>query len=189
MHCHWDGNAAFNFGFTAAEVSTIDYFHPSVAGQTRLAEVMWNSGFDYSDRTSPRSTASEQKVSDTSSNVTLTATDDVAVKGIELRRGQTGPWDRYVAPVALSAGETLQFRAVDVNGNTEPVQSFVIGVGQTGELGGTAPVRPSDAEPLGAFPGCGCQGSGTDAVAGFGALFLLLGLARRRAAVAVRRGR
>jgi hypothetical protein len=44
--CHFDGNAAFNNPGATSNVSTIDYFHPSIAGQAKLAAVAWNaSGF------------------------------------------------------------------------------------------------------------------------------------------------
>lgn len=43
--CRYDQNAAFNTKFTAADVSTRDYFHPSVAGQTKLAAVSWAAGY------------------------------------------------------------------------------------------------------------------------------------------------
>lgn len=44
--CRFDNNAVFNFKFTSSDVSTRDYFHPSLSGQTRLAAVAWSaSGF------------------------------------------------------------------------------------------------------------------------------------------------
>jgi lysophospholipase L1-like esterase len=39
--CRFDGDAGFNARFTTADVSTVDYFHPSVAGQALLASVAW----------------------------------------------------------------------------------------------------------------------------------------------------
>jgi lysophospholipase L1-like esterase len=39
--CRFDGNAVFDFQFQRADVSTLDYFHPSLSGQARLAEVTW----------------------------------------------------------------------------------------------------------------------------------------------------
>ncbi|GAA5106683.1 SGNH/GDSL hydrolase family protein [Haloechinothrix salitolerans] len=41
--CQFDGNAGFNTTFKERHVSTRDYFHPSVEGQTLLASVAWNS--------------------------------------------------------------------------------------------------------------------------------------------------
>jgi lysophospholipase L1-like esterase len=39
--CRFDGYAVFNYQFTASQVSKLDYFHPSLAGQAALASVTW----------------------------------------------------------------------------------------------------------------------------------------------------
>ena len=39
--CWWDGGAVANYSFTRADISTRDYFHPSVTGQTALARITW----------------------------------------------------------------------------------------------------------------------------------------------------
>lgn len=44
-HCLFDGNATFNYPFTAADISTRDYFHPSLTGQKNLAAGTWAVGF------------------------------------------------------------------------------------------------------------------------------------------------
>jgi PKD repeat protein len=44
--CHWDGGAVFGTTFTASDVSG-DYFHPSIAGQAKLAAVSWEAGYDW----------------------------------------------------------------------------------------------------------------------------------------------
>jgi lysophospholipase L1-like esterase len=44
-HCRYDNGAAYSVKFTEADVSTIDYFHPSPAGQAKLAAAEWASGF------------------------------------------------------------------------------------------------------------------------------------------------
>jgi hypothetical protein len=44
-NCRWDNNATFNYQFTAADISTVDYFHPSVTGQCDLAAVTWNASY------------------------------------------------------------------------------------------------------------------------------------------------
>jgi lysophospholipase L1-like esterase len=41
-NCRFDNNAVFNTGFARSDVSTRDYFHPSVAGQSKLAGVTWS---------------------------------------------------------------------------------------------------------------------------------------------------
>lgn len=44
-NCRWDGNAVYNFPFTAAHVSSVDYFHPNLVGQNVLAATTWAAGF------------------------------------------------------------------------------------------------------------------------------------------------
>ncbi len=41
VNCRFDGNAVYSTAFTASDISTRDYFHPSLAGQTKLAGVAW----------------------------------------------------------------------------------------------------------------------------------------------------
>lgn len=40
--CDWDGGALTRLRFTPDLISTLDHFHPSVAGQAKIAEVEWN---------------------------------------------------------------------------------------------------------------------------------------------------
>jgi len=44
-HCLFDGNATFNYAFSTADISTRDYFHPSLTGQKNLAAGTWAVGF------------------------------------------------------------------------------------------------------------------------------------------------
>jgi lysophospholipase L1-like esterase len=39
--CHYDGGAAYRVSFTTSDVTTRDYFHPSVAGQAKAAAAIW----------------------------------------------------------------------------------------------------------------------------------------------------
>ncbi len=43
--CRFDDNAVFNHPFARADVSKLDYFHPSLAGQADLAAVTWAHGW------------------------------------------------------------------------------------------------------------------------------------------------
>ena len=43
--CRFDSNAVFNTAFIPSDISTRDYFHPSLAGQKKLASVSWSAGF------------------------------------------------------------------------------------------------------------------------------------------------
>lgn len=42
--CRFDGNAVYNVAFAKSDVAG-DYFHPSVAGQAKLAAVTWTAGY------------------------------------------------------------------------------------------------------------------------------------------------
>lgn len=44
-NCRWDGLATYDYQFTTSDVSTVDYFHPSIAGQGHLAGVSWKAGY------------------------------------------------------------------------------------------------------------------------------------------------
>ena len=44
--CRFDGNAVFNTAFARSDVTTRDYFHPSLAGQAKLARrASWAAGY------------------------------------------------------------------------------------------------------------------------------------------------
>jgi lysophospholipase L1-like esterase len=43
--CRYDRNTGYEFRFEAGEVSTNDYFHPSVRGQTTIASIEWQKGW------------------------------------------------------------------------------------------------------------------------------------------------
>jgi len=43
--CKYDGGAVFNTAFTTSDISTRDYFHPSIAGQAKVASLTWSAGY------------------------------------------------------------------------------------------------------------------------------------------------
>lgn len=43
--CRYDGGALFNYRFQSADISGVDYFHPSLAGQANIARVTWAAGY------------------------------------------------------------------------------------------------------------------------------------------------
>jgi lysophospholipase L1-like esterase len=118
IHCRFDGNLIFSTPFVRSDVTTRDYFHPSLAGQTKLAALSWSATFDFTDAVAPVSSASVS-----AGAATLSATDNVGVAGIEYRFAASGPFARYTAPIPLPAGSTLTYRAVDVNGNVEATKT------------------------------------------------------------------
>ena len=40
-NCRFDGNAVFDYYFSADEISKLDYFHPDLDGQGALARLTW----------------------------------------------------------------------------------------------------------------------------------------------------
>jgi lysophospholipase L1-like esterase len=123
VHCRFDGNAAFNAPFTSADVSTRDYFHPSVSGQAKAAAVTWAATFDFTDAVAPASIATTAPDPGGGTDVTLAATDDVGVAGIEYALS-AGSYQRYTGTIVVPAGVTLTYRAVDVNGNSEATHTL-----------------------------------------------------------------
>lgn len=156
LHCRYDDDAVFNMQFATGDVSHADYFHPSIAGQAKLAQVTFNAGFDFTDQVAPHTTPTV--VTDGGSDVlTFSAVDDVAVRGIEYRENGSDwtVWDG--GALELSASDTLAFRAVDVNGNTEDTWHFQAAEGLDGGSTGL-----SDAGRL-EWPDAGAPDSGSDA--------------------------
>ncbi|HEV2005504.1 MAG TPA: SGNH/GDSL hydrolase family protein [Candidatus Limnocylindrales bacterium] len=43
--CRYDGGAVFGTPFVASDITARDYFHPSTAGQAKLAAVTWAAGY------------------------------------------------------------------------------------------------------------------------------------------------
>jgi lysophospholipase L1-like esterase len=43
--CKFDNDAVYDFQFPSADVSDVDYFHPSAAGQAALASIAWSAGY------------------------------------------------------------------------------------------------------------------------------------------------
>ena len=128
IHCRFDGGAFFDGALSPSDISTIDYFHPSLGGQARLAAAAYAQTFAFTDTVAPVSRAMAVQ-SGVMRQITLRASDDVGVSGIEYRTTPT-TWLRYTAPFLLAANETLIYRAVDVNGNIEGSHADVVLVQQ-----------------------------------------------------------
>ena len=43
--CRWDGGATYRYPFAKTDFSPVDYFHPNVNGQRRIAEIVWRAGY------------------------------------------------------------------------------------------------------------------------------------------------
>lgn len=133
VHCRFDNNATYNAAFVPSDVSTRDYFHPSLAGQAKIAVTSYAAGYDFRDGVKPSSALSvlaKQAAIDvkqrpiTDHQVAITARDNVGVAGIEYKLNG-GPYTRYTGDINVPDGSTLLYRAVDVNGNSEAAKTFV----------------------------------------------------------------
>lgn len=173
LRCRFDDHAVFDltsnrdargvlladkeqWGFVDADISTQDHFHPSFAGQRKLAEVAWRSGFDWGDTVPPvvrvrLSDSDHEELLTTGigidrwspgpTGIEVVATDDAGVRGIEYRvhasgdagAGRGSGWsavvgDRLLVPVESDGVTVVEVRAVDVNGNVGASGLVVVGV-------------------------------------------------------------
>lgn len=44
-NCRWDNLATFDYAFKTSDISTVDYFHPSISGQNTLAGITWGASY------------------------------------------------------------------------------------------------------------------------------------------------
>jgi lysophospholipase L1-like esterase len=135
LRCRFDGNAAFNTDFVLSDMSTIDYFHPNVAGQAKAARVLAAQLFDFTDTTAPTTIIDTDREADgvegwfkEDVEVTLSS-DDADLRGSEFDfrlQGAEGnlAWTRYDSPLTIDAEgtTTVTARSIDVNGNVEAGQ-------------------------------------------------------------------
>ncbi|MEO8462101.1 MAG: PKD domain-containing protein [Chloroflexota bacterium] len=76
-HCLYDNDAVFNVQFAKSDVAG-DYFHPSIAGQAKLATVTWNAGYNWTAGTptnTPPTASFTSRCTDLTCNFTDTSTD------------------------------------------------------------------------------------------------------------------
>ena len=115
VHCRYDGGAFFRLDYDREDVAPTDAFHPSVRGLKHMAATAWRSGFDFSDSTPPRVSASTRR-SGSTLRVTLHATDAAGVRGFECRFG-SAPYAACPRMLVLQHRARVTYRAVDRNGN------------------------------------------------------------------------
>ncbi|MFW5933387.1 MAG: SGNH/GDSL hydrolase family protein [Actinomycetota bacterium] len=125
VRCRYDADALWEFThdpdrFVAADISAVDYFHPSFLGQRKLAAVAWRAGFDHG-----HADPSSVDVEVVGSEVVIAASGSARVAGLEHRLLEPGArrpsWTSVVGDttsVPVSEGDLLEVRAVDVEGST-----------------------------------------------------------------------
>ena len=141
IHCQYDKGAAYAIKFATSDVSTLDYFHPTTAGQNKAAENAWNSGPKFSDLATPTTTITPERAPDSEAgwydkdvSVALGASEnEFAIAGTEYKINEAAAWTKYTGPISISnEGETtITARSVDVNGNIEESKSSTIKLDKT----------------------------------------------------------
>lgn len=137
LRCRYDDDATWLFsndpaGFVNSDISNQDHFHPSYAGQVKLARVSWENGFDFTDRAAPTVTFDVDPAANQAGwhradvDVEVSATDNVEVAGVETRvhgsDGAVGEWtviadDETTVTVTDEGLSFVEARAIDINGN------------------------------------------------------------------------
>ncbi len=123
IHCRFDNNAVFNTAFIPSDISTRDYFHPSISGQTKLAAGSYAATYDFTDMVPPVSVALQTGTTPHGLRLYLNAWDNVGVAGIEYKL-DNGAYTRYTTPVVVATNSTITYRAVDRNGNIEAAHTL-----------------------------------------------------------------
>ena len=122
IHCRLDQNAIFSDPFRARGRLEARLLPSLAPGSTAPGPGGVERDLRLFDQIPPLTTASTAVV-EGGILVSLEATDDVGVAGIEYRLN-LGAFQRYVGPFVLTTGSNIRFRAVDVNGNIETTQSL-----------------------------------------------------------------
>ena len=133
--CRFDGNAAFSTTFTSADVSG-DYFHPSVAGQAKLAAVSWAAGYTWATAAPTpmwlsglAGGAATSKGSWTATATASVASDTGAVNGVTVTvRWSTGASTSCVT----SAAGSCAVSSGSLGKKVSSVSASVIGLARTG---------------------------------------------------------
>ena len=95
LNCKFDNNRIFNTDFTVEDISDVDYFHPSLLGQQKLAESFWDNEMPYY-VTFNRGTAKRSSV------------DAPIVTIIQPEDGETLSGSKYIAKVEIESKNKIE---------------------------------------------------------------------------------
>lgn len=159
--------------FVDGDISTQDHFHPSFSGQRKLAEQVWESGYDWTDVTPPAPSVLIEPAPAPSgwhrspAKVSVRYDDEAGVRGLEHRVGG-GAWspvigDRVDLEVTAEGETLLEVRAVDVNGNQSVTQQITVRIDRLAPTVELAAPRDGDVFVVGAavIARHGCSDAGS----------------------------
>lgn len=169
--CRFDGEAAFGTPFEASDVSTRDYFHPSAAGQAKLADVSFAHGYWGTAGVNAAPTAGFTPACDgLTCTFTDTSTDSDGVTGWSWNFDATasaGPTSVAQDPTYSFAAEgtyTVTLHAIDTYGATASVShsiTVLAGGGGTEPTTGTISGTVTDATSVSPIAGATVTVAGT----------------------------
>jgi PKD repeat protein len=128
--CRFDNNAVFNTQFTKSDISG-DYFHPSVAGQAKLASVSWSAGYSWA-TSSPPNVAPSASFTSSCSDLVCTFTDAstdsdgvIAARAWTFGDGATSTATNPSHTYAAAGTYTVRLTVTDDDGATASASSAV----------------------------------------------------------------
>jgi lysophospholipase L1-like esterase len=130
--CHFDGNAVFNTQLAKSDIAG-DYFHPSIAGQAKLASVSWSVGYAWA--TTPPATQSMWigglTSSTTASRNSWTATVRIAVTsgaGSVSGVAVVGAWSKGTGATSCTTGPdgTCTVKSSSLSKKSIPSVTFTV---------------------------------------------------------------
>ncbi len=141
--CRFDGNAVYDIAFSKSDVAG-DYFHPSISGQAKLAQVTWDAGYWANGgpvTDNPPTAAFTSSCTDLSCTFDAsTSTDDNGITSYDWAFGDTGAGSGMIVShdYAAAAVYTVTLTVTDTAGHTDSVSHDVTATEPAG--GGTVHV-------------------------------------------------
>ncbi len=148
VRCRFDGNAVYDVTFSSSDVAA-DYFHPSIAGQAKLAGLTWDAGY-WANGAPPTDNPPTAAFASTCTDLTCTfdatgASDDNEIVSYGWAFGDTSVGSGVTTAHTYAAGGTytVALTVTDTIGQTDTVSHAVTVTAASG--GGTVHISTLDA--------------------------------------------
>jgi lysophospholipase L1-like esterase len=150
--CRFDGNAVYDITFSSSDVAG-DYFHPSISGQAKLAQVTWDTGYwpDGGPTTdNPPTAAFSSSCSDLACSFDASGSSDdngVVSYGWAFGDTATGSGQTTGHTYASDGTYSVTLTVTDTGGQTDSISHDVV-VSAPSSGGGTVHVAALSASPV-----------------------------------------